>query len=718
MNENDTNKLRALERKTKTINVAGKELTFETGKMARQANSAVVLRCGETMVFSTVCSTPNPLPDVDFLPLRVDYIEKFSSAGKTVSGFIKREGKPTERETLVCRLIDRPIRPMIQEGYHHDLQVLSYVLSYDGIHTPDVLAICAASAALCLSDVPLIKAIGAVRVGRIDDQFVINPSIEQLKKSTLDLVLAGTEDAVLMIEGNCAFLTEEQVLEAIHQGHEAIREICKALHEWQNEIGKPKKVDTLHTLSNEVVEEVKKLLLPTLEKASEITGKQERDKIISEGNKAVMTELMNPERAQAYKELDIKRGIELVTSNFMRQMILDKNIRWDGRGTKDIRYIDVEQSILPRAHGSSLFTRGETQSLAICVLGGPQMAQRFEDLEGEGNQRFYMQYFFPPFSVGEVGRMGAPGRREVGHGKLAERALLHVLPSREKFPYTLRLESNILESNGSSSMASVCGGCLAMMDAGVPIARPIAGIAMGLILEKDRFAILSDILGAEDALGDMDFKVTGDKDGITAFQMDIKVEGITIEIMRAALEQAKAGRIHILNKMLEACPRSRTELSSLAPRIETMHVKPTKIGIVIGPGGKQIKKIIEETGVAIEISDDGTINMTSNNADAIEKAKAIIIGLTSEAEVGKVYNGKVSSIVQFGMFVEILPGKEGLLHISEIDTHRIEDMFEYAKTHFKVGDAIQVLVSEINDRGQLKLSRRALLGKQHPVVKE
>jgi polyribonucleotide nucleotidyltransferase len=407
---------------------------------------------------------------------------------------------------------------------------------------------------------------------------------------------------------------------------------------------------------------------------------------------------------------DVKTALKQYSSSVMRKMILEEGIRCDGRGLTAIRPIDIEQALLPRTHGSSLFTRGETQSLAICVLGPESMAQRYEDLNGEGLQRFYLQYFFPPFSVGEVGRIGPPGRREVGHGKLAERALQAILPSKETFPYTIRLESNITESNGSSSMASVCGGCLALMDAGVPIERPVSGIAMGLILEEGRTAILSDILGVEDALGDMDFKITGDQDGITAFQMDIKVEGITIDIMRQALEQAKHGRIHILNKMLDACPKPRPQMSIYAPRIETMKVQQSKIATIIGPGGKQIRAIIEETGVDITINDDGIINISAVSLDQIEKAKAIIHGLVAEAEIGKVYNGKITSIVAFGLFVEILRGKEGLLHISEIDSQRIENMFDYAKDKFKVGDDITVQVMDINERGQIKLSRRSITG--------
>ena len=696
------------------ITIGANVLRFETGKIARQANGSVVVRCGDTMVLATACQSAEPLPDVDFLPLRVDYQEKFSSVGRTASGYIKREGKPTERETLVCRLIDRPIRPLFADGYHHDVQILSYVWSYDLCNTPDILAICGASAALAISDIPLLKPIGAVRIGLINGQFIVNPTLDQQKVSQLDLVIAGTEDAVLMIEGSCQFLTEEQMLTAIELGHEAIAKICRAITNWAKEIGKPKKTDTTKVENQELVQNIRAFVSEKLKEATKIKEKQLREKAFGDISALTMENFTAETSATKYPERDVKAAFKKIQSEIMRKMILEEKVRSDGRSTTDIRQIDIEQAILPRAHGSSLFTRGETQAVAVCVLGGENMAQRYEDLLGEGHQRFYMQYFFPPFSVGEVGRVGPPGRREVGHGKLAERALLATLPPKEKFPYTIRLESNITESNGSSSMASVCGGCLALMDAGVPIARPVAGIAMGLILEdNNNFVILSDILGLEDALGDMDFKVAGDHEGITAFQMDIKVEGITIDIMRQALQQAKLGRIHILNKMLATCPKSKEQMSVWAPRIETIQVKPSKIGTVIGPGGKQIRAIIEQTGVDIDINDEGLISISSVSLKGIEEAKAIIHGLTAEIELGKTYEGKVSSIVAFGIFVEILPGKEGLCHISELDTHRIENIFDYAKDKFKVGDKMEVTVLDINDRGQVKLSRRALLAK-HP----
>lgn len=695
-----------------SVEIEGKVLTFETGKIARQANGAVLVRCEDTLVFTSACASPKPLPDIDFLPLRVDYQEKLSSVGKTPGGFIKREGRPAEQGILASRLIDRSLRPLFEEGYHHDVQILSYVWSYDGANTPDVLAICAASAALSISDIPFIKPIAGVRVGFVDGAFVVNPTAQQQKRSELDLVLAGTADAILMIEGSCNFLTEEEVLEAIERGHRSIRTICQAIGDWQSRIGKSKCKETVKKLDTELIRQVDLEASFATAKALKSFQKAERDDSLMQIEKGLIDKLCAETATTKYAEADVKAAFKNLRSTQMRQMILNENIRCDGRSTTQIRPINIEQGMLPRAHGSSLFTRGETQTLAICVLGGESMAQRFEDLDGEGIQRFYLQYFFPPFSVGEVGRIGAPGRREVGHGKLAERALQATLPRKEVFPYTIRLESNITESNGSSSMASVCGGCLALMDAGVPITRPVSGIAMGLILEEKKYAVLSDILGVEDALGDMDFKITGDDKGITAFQMDIKVEGITIDIMRQALAQAKEGRIHILDKMLQACPKSRQEMSIYAPRIETVKIHPSKIGLVIGPGGKQIRSIIEQTGAEIDINDDGLVSISAMNQDAMQQAKNIITGLTAEAEIGKVYEGRVVSIVNFGLFIEILPGKEGLCHISELDVFRIENIDDYTKGKIRVGDTMAVMVTDITDRGQIKLSRKILLQKE------
>lgn len=694
----------SLERKTVSVHIDGKEIIFETGKIARQAGGAVLIRCGETLVFNTACAASEPAPDADFFPLRVDYQEKFSSAGKTLGGFIKREGKPSEKETLMSRMIDRPLRPMFEEGYYNEVQVLSYVWSYDGIHPADSLAICGASAALAISEIPLIKPIAGVRVGLLDGKLIVNPTIEEMKTSKLDLMLAGTDDAILMIEGFCDFLTEEQVMEAIEFGHHWIKELCHAITKLQQMVGKPKHLSTIKKIPEELLHEVEKIAEPLLKEALRTTEKKKREDALAHVDSQVFVNLLSDGNAK-YEEKTIRNAIKAISSKFMRHMIITEKKRSDQRTPTEIRMIDIEQSLLPRTHGSSLFTRGETQAMCVCTLGGESMGQRYEDLDSDGLRRFYLQYFFPPFSVGEVGRMGAPGRREVGHGKLAEKALLAIIPPKTSFPYTIRLESNITESNGSSSMASVCGGCLAMMDAGVPIQRPVAGIAMGLILEGNDFVILSDILGIEDALGDMDFKVTGDHLGITAFQMDIKVEGITPPIMRAALNQAKEGRTHILNKMLAVVPKYRETMSVYAPRIETLQIKPSKIAAVIGPGGKQIRAIIEQTGVEIDIDDSGIIHISSVNYEGIEKAKAIIHSLTADIEIGKIYSGKVTSVVPFGMFVEILPGKEGLCHISEFDTMRMESL----AGHIKPGDTVAVKVLDINERGQLKLSRKATL---------
>lgn len=698
-----------MERKILKIEIEGRTLVFETGKIAKQANGSVMLHCGETTLLATACAAPESSEEIDFLPLKVDYQEKFSSVGKTLGGFIKREGRPSTREILVSRFIDRSLRPLFEDGYFTDVQVLSYVYSYDGINTPDVLAICASSAALVISDIPLAKPLAAVRVGLINDSFVINPNPEEQKKSTLDLVLAGTEDAILMIEGFCDFLTEDQILQAIEYGHKSIRTICQGLKKWQTEVGKEKNKSGIYKLPQAAIEAVAKLTKGPIEKALKIKDKKERDVYFSEIKKQVMDTLFPEDAVPEFSKRDILIAFKNYSSDLMRKMILDENKRIDGRKLNEIRPINIETGLLPRTHGSALFTRGETQAIAVCTLGSETMVQRYEDLHGEGEQRFYLQYFFPPFSVGEVGRNAAPGRREIGHGKLAERALEKILPVQTDFPYVIRLESNITESNGSSSMASVCGGCLALMNAGVPIKRPVSGIAMGLIMEGGKHKILSDIIGTEDALGDMDFKLTGDENGITAFQMDIKVEGITKEIMQNALMQAKEGRSHILQKMLEAYPKAKEELSVYAPRIATIQIKQSLIGTVIGPGGKMIKSIIEETGAEIDIGNDGLITIASLNADSLAKAKAMINNLTAEVERNKVYKGTVTSIKQFGLFVKIF-SQEGLCHISEVSHSRIS--FEQLEKLFREGDKIEVKVLDINDSGQIKLSHKATLAAQ------
>lgn len=688
------------------VEVGNLKLSFETGYMARQASGSVLLKVEETILFSAVTMAKNASDDIDFLPLRVDYQEKFSSAGKTLGGFIKREGRPTQRETLMSRLIDRPIRPLFPKGFYNEVQIATVLLSYDGQTSPDPLAICATSAALMLSEAPFNNPIGAVRVGLINDQFVINPSMEEQKESILDLMLAGTDDAILMIEGYCDFLTEDQIIQAIEMGHEAIKKICNAIMELKEKAGKEKDFDCISAPSKELYTQVEGLVLEKLKTALAIKEKKPREAALSELKEEVNTHFF-PENASSfeYKKRDVALVFKETCSKVMRDAILNTNTRPDGRKTDEVRPIDIKQSLLPRAHGSSLFTRGETQALAIATIGGQNMGQRYETVHSQETERFYLQYFFPPYSVGEVGRIGPAGRREVGHGKLAERALIPTLPSETEFPYTIRLESQIMESNGSSSMASVCGGSLALMDAGIPVLRPISGIAMGLILEKDQYVILSDISGTEDALGDMDFKLTGDADGVTAFQMDIKVEGITPQIMRKALEQAKQGRRIILEKMIAVCPTHKEELSQWAPRIVILQVKPSQIGTIIGPGGKQIRAITEETGVELDINDEGIVHITGVDPQGVEKAKSIIEDLVAEVKIGDVYEGKIVSIVNFGMFVQVVGGKEGLCHISEIANTRVEDI----SALFKEGDKLKVKVLDINDRGQIKLSHKATL---------
>ena len=679
-----------------------KTLIFETGKIARQADGAVLVKMNETWVFSSACAA-SLSEAVDFLPFRVDYQEKFSSAGKTSGGFLKREGRPSEKEILVSRLIDRSLRPSFPNRLMQDIQILSYVWSYDGKTLPDPLAICGASAALAISEVPQNCIVAGVRVGLVGGKWVINPTKDELDASKLDLVMAGTASAVLMIEGHCDFLTEEQVLEAISFGQVYIAKICNAIEAWQKAIGKEKQFSAVLDLPEDVQNVVSDFIREKFAKALSLRDKEALEQASKELEEAVVTNLVQEEGD--FSLLNVKAAFKNAKSNQMRALIKDLGIRVDGRNTTEIRPISIEPSFLPRTHGSCLFTRGETQSMAVCTLGGENMAQRFEDLNGDGAARFYLQYFFPPFSVGEVGRIGSPGRREIGHGKLAEKALSHVLPGTSRFPYTIRVESNITESNGSSSMASVCGGCLALMDAGVPIKAPVAGIAMGLILDQDQAIILSDISGIEDHLGDMDFKVAGTVDGITAFQMDIKVEGITHQVMEQALAQARQGRSHILNLMMQVMSSPKGAISKYAPRIETMQINTSKIATVIGPGGKQIRQIIERSGAQVDINDNGIISIAASTQESINKAKELIEGLTGEVEVGKIYNGRVTSVTTFGAFVEVLPGKEGLCHISELSKQKVENTADVVKE----GDMLAVKLLSINEKGQLKLSHKATL---------
>lgn len=695
--------------------VEGKPVVFTTGALARQANGSVLIQVQDTMILSTACGAKTSQEGIDFFPLRIDYQEKFSAAGKTPGGFMKREGKPTERETLTCRLIDRPIRPLFPRGYFNEVQVQNTVLSYDPLSPPEPWAICGAACALLISDIPFAKPLAAVRVGQIDGEFVINPTSEEMEQSTLDLVLAGTEDAILMIEGYCDFLTDDEVVASIERGHGVIRHICQQMKDWQALVGKDTSSYTTTTPSEKLLAEVRSRMEGPVSEAFTVADKKAREEKLSEIHSTLLEELLSAEDPE-YSSSEVSSAVKATSSTLLREKIFAEKRRIDGRGPEDIRPIVAETGKLPRAHGSAIFTRGETQAICVCTLGGESMGQRYETLEIDSIRKFYLQYSFPSFSVGEVGRVGPPGRREIGHGKLAERALSAVVPTAQEhnFPYTIRLESNITESNGSSSMASVCGGCLALMDAGIAIKKPVSGIAMGLLLQGNDYLVLSDILGIEDALGDMDFKITGDDERVTAFQMDIKVEGITSDIMRVALHQARQGRAHILQKMHQACPEVRPQLSQYAPRIETMTIKPSKIAVVIGPGGKMIRSIIEETGVELDISDEGIVNIASTDAAMLEKAKAIVKDLTSEPEIGQIYKGSVVSIQPFGAFVKIVGAKEGLVHISEISKDRVENV----EDHLSIGDQITVKVLDINGQNQIRLSMRAVHEKpgERPVA--
>lgn len=691
-----------MEKETLQVTFDNHTLTFETGEIGRQANGAVLLTQGDTTVFSSCCMEKEAQPELDFVPIRVDTSCKFFAAGRTSAGYIKRE-RPTQQEILQSRLTDRSLRPLFPKTLRQETQILSYVWSYDPTHPPDVLAMCSASAALAISDIPLARPIAGVRVGLIDGNYVINPSRTQMQESSLELILAGTEQGLLMIEGQADFLSEQQVLDAITFGHLRICTICQAIAQWAEKIGTPKDTTYTQTPENPALSLV----------ASQRTAIREA---LFAPSKHARSEALHKVQATLLEECaidgitpgQIKSALNKEQSALLRSSILEEKKRVDGRALDTVRPITIDLSKLPRAHGSALFTRGETQSMAVCTLGNNAMAQRFETLDGEDADRFYLQYSFPPFSVGEVGRVGSPGRREIGHGKLAEKALLPILPALDAFPYTLRLESIITESSGSSSMASVCGGCLAMMDAGVPIKKPVAGIAMGLILEDDQFEILSDISGIEDALGDMDFKIAGDGHAITTFQMDIKVEGITHAIMAKAIAQANRGIQSILSVMQEHCAAPRTELSPYAPRLETIKIPHDKIALVIGPGGKVIKGMIETFGVEIDITEDkknGYVSITATDATRMEKAKAHVQALVADIEIGATYNGTIKSIVPFGLFIEILPGKEGLCHISEISQSRIENL----NALFNEGDTLVVKVLDIDEKNKIKLSHKATL---------
>jgi polyribonucleotide nucleotidyltransferase len=677
----------------------GKTLTLETGRVARQADGAVIATLGETVVLCAVTAAKSVKEGQDFFPLTVHYQEKYSAAGRIPGGFFKRERGATEKETLTSRLIDRPIRPLFPEGFYNEINVICQVLSYDGENEPDILAMVAASAALTISGVPFMGPIGAARVGYVEGEYVLNPTQEQIKAGDLDLVVAATGNAVMMVESEAKELSEEVMLGAVQFAHKACREAVNAIIDLAEKAAKDP-WELVQEDDTKLKKQVKDLIGKQIAKAYKITGKADRVAAIAAAKAPLKEKFAD---ADAGTKLKIAKLGKKVEAEIVRTQILKEGVRIDGRDTKTVRPIEAMVHFLPRAHGSALFTRGETQAICSATLGTKEAEQMIDGLSGLSYERFMLHYNFPPYSVGEVGRFGAPGRREVGHGKLAWRALHPVMPSVEDFPYTVRVLSDITESNGSSSMATVCGGSLAMMDAGVPLTRPVSGIAMGLILEGKDFAVLSDILGDEDHLGDMDFKVAGTSEGITTMQMDIKIAGITDEIMKVALAQAKEGRAHILEEMAKALTDV-GELSAHAPRIETMQVPKDKIREVIGTGGKVIREIVATTGAKVDIEDDGTVKISSSDPEKIAAARKWIEGITMEAEVGKVYDGKVASMVDFGAFVTFMPGKDGLVHISEIKNERVAKVSDVLTE----GQDVKVKVLEIDGRGKVRLSMRVV----------
>jgi polyribonucleotide nucleotidyltransferase len=686
------------------IQVGQHSLSIETGKLAKQADGSVIVRQGDTMVLVTACHASSPREGIDFLPLTVDYREYAYASGRIPGGFFKREGKATEREILTSRVIDRPIRPLFPAGWHYETQIIAFVVSADVEHDADVLAITGASAALALSEMPFEKTIAGVRVGLIDGQYVINPTYPQRKESRLDLVVAGSKDGIVMVEAGAREVSEEEALGALEAAHAAIRIIVDGIDALAQETGR-KKLPAPDASADAALESlVHERALAPLTEAMRIKDKGENYSRVDE----VLAEMLDalPEDYLEQKG-EAKKFFKGLQEKVLRDEVLERGVRLDGRRFDEIRSIWIESSVLPRVHGSSVFTRGETQALVTCTLGTADDMQKIEQVDGEQWKRFMLHYNFPPFSVGEVQFLRGPGRREIGHGALAERALTPVVPEETNFPYTIRIVSDILESNGSSSMASVCGGTLAMQDAGVPIKAPVAGVAMGLILDEKtgKFAVLTDIAGAEDHYGDMDFKVAGTANGITALQMDIKVTGISAEIMRSALMQARAGRLFILDKMAEAMPQSRTNISKHAPRIVSIKIPVDKIRDVIGPGGKMIRSIIEKTGVKIDVEDDGRVNIASADEAASSKALGMIQELTATPELNKTYLGKVQRITDFGAFVEIMQGTDGLLHVSEIANYRVKDV----RDELKEGQQVLVKVINIYPTGKIRLSRKALL---------
>ncbi|MGE3959415.1 MAG: polyribonucleotide nucleotidyltransferase [Vicinamibacterales bacterium] len=693
---------------TREVSVGQSSLSFQTGKLAKQAGGSVIVRAGDSVVLVTACRAASPR-DVDFLPLTVDYREYAYASGRIPGGFFKREGKPAEKEVLTSRMIDRPVRPLFPAGWRYETQIIALVLSADSANDTDVLAITGASAALALSDIPFQKTIAGVRVGLVDGQYLINPTFEQRKASKLDIIVAGTKEGLVMVEAGAKEVTEEQVVEALEAAHTAIKQIVAAIDDMAKEVGKKKATVEAKDVDAAFAADVEGKLFDKLAAAMRIKDKLENyettDKVIAELVESY------PEEQRA----DAKSVAKHLKEKVLYHEILNNNVRLDGRRLDEVRPIWIETSVLPRTHGSAVFTRGETQALVTCTLGTADDAQKIETFEGETWKNFMLHYNFPPFSVGEVGRMSGPGRREVGHGALAERAVAGMIPAEENFPYTVRVVSDILESNGSSSMASVCGASLAMMDAGVPLKAPVAGIAMGLVMDEKsgKFAVLSDIAGAEDHYGDMDFKVAGTAEGITALQMDIKLSGVPTQVMRKALEQARQGRMHILGIMAEALAAHRSSISQHAPRIVTIKIPVDKIRDVIGPGGKMIRSIIERTGVKIDVEDDGRVNVASADGASAQKAISIIQELTATPELNKTYLGKVQRITDFGAFVEIMAGTDGLLHVSEIANHRVKDV----RDELKEGEQIMVKVINIDPTGKIRLSRKALLNEEGAAPK-
>jgi len=682
------------------IEWGGRKLTLETGRMARQADGAVLATYGETMLLATVVGAHSPRPGVDFFPLTVNYQEKYFAAGKIPGGYFKREGRPTERETLTSRLIDRPIRPLFADGYKNETQVVVTVLSHDLENDPDIVALVATSAALTISGIPFMGPIGAARVGFIEGEYVLNPEIDSMPNSKLDLVVAGTHDAVLMVESEAQELSEAEMLGAVMFGHKSMQPVIDMIIRLAEKCAKEPRELPVDD-SKEAFEKLKAFVAADLAAAFRIAEKQARYTRKDEIKAKAAAEFVGEGKLDEQKFGALMHDVE---ADVMRHAVLDSKKRIDGRDLVTVRPIVAEVGVLPRTHGSALFTRGETQALVVATLGTGEDEQFVDSLEGTYKQHFMLHYNFPPYSVGETGRMSGPGRREIGHGKLAWRAIHPMLPKKEDFPYTLRVVSEITESNGSSSMATVCGTSLALMDAGVPIARPTAGIAMGLILEGDRYVVLTDILGDEDHLGDMDFKVAGTEVGVTSLQMDIKISGITEEIMHVALDQAKQGRLHILSEMAKAISRSRDELGEHAPRIETIHIPTDKIREVIGSGGKVIREIVEKTGAKINIEDDGTVMIASAEAENIKAALKWIKSIVAEPEVGEIYDGKVVKVMDFGAFVNFFGPRDGLVHISELAPKRVAKTTDVVKE----GDTVKVKLLGFDDRGKVRLSMKVV----------